>query len=105
MAALAAFCRRWAVACLLACAALAGAVPAAAQVDTIDSNAGIDADLAPLPSHSPPPAGEPAPAIDPAPVYAGHGGDLGQSVHRRGPGTSDAPPLPRRRATPVRKTI
>jgi hypothetical protein len=68
MTALAIFCRRWALTCLLACAAL-GAVPAAAQVDTIDPNAGIDADLAPLPSSSQP-ASDPAPAIDPAPVYA-----------------------------------
>jgi hypothetical protein len=70
MTALAIFCRRWALACLLACAALMGAVPATAQVDTIDPNAGIDADLAPLPSSSPPPASEPAPSIDPAPVYS-----------------------------------
>ena len=56
MTGLAAICRRWALALLLAFAA----VPAAAQgVQTIDPNAGIDADLAP------PPAGEPAPAIDP----------------------------------------
>jgi hypothetical protein len=71
MSELAAFCRRWSLARMLlgmlACAALAGGVPAAAQVETIDPNAGIDADLAPLPSSSMP-AGDPAPSIDAAPV-------------------------------------
>ena len=71
MAELAAFCRRWAFAWLLACAALTGAVPAAAQVQTIDPNAGIDADLAPPPpSSSPPPPADPAPSIDAAPISA-----------------------------------
>ena len=78
---LAAFCRRHVLALLFAFAALAGAVPAAAQVQTIDPNAGIDGDLAPPPppTSTPPsapaaspayPAAEPSPSIDSAPLPA-----------------------------------
>jgi len=77
MTELAALCRRWAFVLLLAFAAATGAVPAGAQVTQIDPNAGIDGDLAPLPSSqsspqssSAPPAYEPTPSIDTAPVYA-----------------------------------
>ncbi|WEK45986.1 MAG: DUF1134 domain-containing protein [Candidatus Andeanibacterium colombiense] len=76
---LAALGRRRALAFMLALAALVGAMPAAAQVQSIDPNAGIDADLAPPPSSSPsyPPPSDPAyprsgasPSIDPAQVPA-----------------------------------
>ena len=63
MVELAAFCRRWALAWALACAALAGAVPAAAQVETVDPNSAIDGDLA---SPQTPPAAASDPTAQPS---------------------------------------
>ena len=42
MVELAAFCRRWALSWALVLAAMTGAVPALAQVQSIDPNAGIE---------------------------------------------------------------
>lgn len=86
---LAASCRRFALAILLAAAAATGAAPAAAQIQSVDPNAAIDGDLAspqsPSTTYTPP--YEPAPQIQSEPFVPPYG-------EYPAPTTTTAPPVP-----------